>query len=39
MVGSYALCLFWGDGHRTGYYTWSLLRQRCSCATCMSAPR
>ena len=39
MVGSYALCLFWGDGHRTGYYTWSLLRQRCACTSCMSAPR
>ncbi len=27
------------EGHRTGYYTWSLLRQRCSCNECMSGPR
>ena len=35
LVGSYALCAFWGDGHRTGYYTWTLLRKNCSCADCL----
>ncbi len=25
-VGSYALQLFWGDGHQTGIYTWEKLR-------------
>ena len=37
MVGSYAICLFWGDGHRTGYYAWSLLRDRCPCHGCLTA--
>ncbi len=34
LVGSYALCPMWGDGHHTGYYTWSLLRDRCPCDVC-----
>ena len=38
LVGSYALCLFWADGHRTVYYTWSLLRTNCACAACISVP-
>ena len=37
MVGNYALCLFWADGHRTGYYTWPLLRANCPCGPCMAA--
>jgi len=28
-VGSYALQFFWSDGHHTGIYTWSYLRQAC----------
>lgn len=24
-VGSYALQVFWGDGHQTGIYTWEKL--------------
>ncbi len=24
-VGSYALQVFWGDGHQTGIYTWETL--------------
>jgi DUF971 family protein len=39
LVGSYAICIFWGDGHRTGYYTWSLLRANCACAECIGQPR
>jgi DUF971 family protein len=31
IVGSYALAPTWGDGHHTGYYPYSLLRDRCSC--------
>ena len=31
LVGSYALCPSWGDGHHTGYYPFALLRERCSC--------
>jgi DUF971 family protein len=26
-VGTYAIALRWGDGHDTGIFTWSLLRQ------------
>ena len=39
LVGSYAICIFWGDGHRTGYYTWPLLRANCACAECVGQPR
>jgi DUF971 family protein len=34
LVGSYALCPTWGDGHRTGYYSFTLLRARCPCESC-----
>jgi DUF971 family protein len=34
-VGSYAIQLHWGDGHRTGIYTFDYLRQICECADCM----
>jgi DUF971 family protein len=33
-VGSYALQLTWGDGHKTGIYTFDYLRQICECQTC-----
>jgi DUF971 family protein len=33
-VGSYALQLSWGDGHRTGIYTFDYLRQLCECERC-----
>jgi DUF971 family protein len=32
IVGSYALAPTWGDGHQTGYYPYTLLRERCPCA-------
>lgn len=31
LVGQYALAPTWGDGHHTGYYTFSLLRASCPC--------
>lgn len=34
LVGSYALQPTWGDGHATGYYTYRMLRDRCSCDPC-----
>ena len=36
MVGGYAIAPTWGDGHHTGYYTFTLLRDRCPCPTCTS---
>jgi DUF971 family protein len=33
-VGSYALQFIWGDGHRTGIYTFEYLRQMCECEEC-----
>jgi DUF971 family protein len=34
LVGSYAVAPEWADGHHTGYYPFSLLRERCPCAEC-----
>ncbi|HZY10196.1 MAG TPA: DUF971 domain-containing protein [Bacteroidota bacterium] len=34
-VGNYALQLTWGDGHRTGIYTYDHLRQICECQECV----
>ena len=34
LVGNYAVSPHWGDGHSTGFYTFSLLRDRCPCAGC-----
>jgi DUF971 family protein len=33
-VGNYALSLTWGDGHRTGIYSFRYLRQLCCCTEC-----
>lgn len=35
-VGDYALRFSWGDGHATGIYTFSFLRDLCSCSECVS---
>lgn len=35
-VGGYALQFFWSDGHSTGIYTWSMLRDACPCSECLS---
>ena len=34
LVGSYAIAPSWGDGHHTGYYTYTMLRDRCPCEAC-----
>lgn len=37
LVGSYAIAPSWGDGHHTGFYPFSLLRERCGCTTCTAS--
>jgi DUF971 family protein len=37
LVGNYAIAPSWGDGHHTGYYTFSMLRDRCPCDDCRAA--
>src|SRR4029079_9732571 len=39
MVGGYAIAPTWADGHHTGYYTFTMLRDRCPCETCASIRR
>jgi DUF971 family protein len=34
LVGSYAIQPIWGDGHSTGYYSFTNLRDRCPCESC-----
>jgi DUF971 family protein len=34
LVGGYAIAPTWGDGHHTGYYTFTMLRERCPCPEC-----
>jgi DUF971 family protein len=34
MVGAYAIAPLWGDGHHTGFYSFTMLRDRCPCADC-----
>ena len=34
-VGRYGLTPVWGDGHRTGIYTYERLRATCRCPECM----
>jgi DUF971 family protein len=36
LVGSYALAPEWADGHHTGYYPFTMLRDRCPCPECRS---
>jgi len=33
-VGNYAISPHWADGHKTGYYPYVLLRDRCPCPEC-----
>jgi DUF971 family protein len=37
MVGRYGLTPVWGDGHRTGIYTYERLRATCACPECTQA--
>ncbi len=34
-IGNYAIAFTWGDGHREGIYTWSILRNECPCDACI----
>lgn len=34
LVGSYAVQIFWQDGHDTGIYSWEYLRLLCQCEVC-----
>ena len=34
LVGGYAIAPTWADGHHTGYYTFTMLRDRCPCEAC-----
>jgi DUF971 family protein len=34
LVGQYAVAPTWADGHHTGYYTFSALREHCPCEAC-----
>ena len=34
MVGGYAIAPTWADGHHTGFYTFTMLRDRCPCPVC-----
>jgi DUF971 family protein len=36
-MGGYAVCPTWGDGHHTGYYTYTALRAHCPCPSCTAA--
>lgn len=36
-IGGYAVAPTWGDGHHTGYYTFTLLRTHCPCPSCTAA--
>jgi DUF971 family protein len=35
-VGSYAIKIYWNDGHSSGIYSWDYLRALCPCAECKS---
>jgi DUF971 family protein len=34
LVGSYAIAPTWADGHHTGYYAFTMLREHCPCPEC-----
>ena len=36
-VGSYAIRVFWNDGHNAGIYSYAHLRSICPCPECKSA--
>jgi DUF971 family protein len=36
LVGGYAIAPTWADGHHTGYYTFTMLRDRCPCEACVA---
>ena len=38
-VGSYAIRIYWNDGHNTGIYSFDHLRDICPCAECVGIRR
>ncbi len=38
MVGRYAMRILWSDGHNTGIYSWTHLREICPCEKCKVTP-
>jgi DUF971 family protein len=38
-VGRYGLTPIWGDGHKTGIYTYEKLRASCECEECLKTSR
>ena len=36
LVGRYAIQIDWSDGHRTGIYSFTKLRELCPCDTCIN---
>ncbi|MDE2236615.1 MAG: DUF971 domain-containing protein [Elusimicrobia bacterium] len=38
MVGNYALCFAFSDGHATGIFSFEVLRKLCPCAECGPHP-
>ncbi len=36
-TGTYAISIFWEDGHDAGIYNWEYLRKLCSCENCRGA--
>ena len=34
LVGNYAVAPHWADGHSTGFYTFTMLREYCPCTEC-----
>ena len=36
-VGSYAVRIYWNDGHSSGIYSFEHLRRICPCEVCVSA--
>ena len=37
IVGRYAICIKWEDGHDTGIYSYANLRKECECKICQKA--
>jgi DUF971 family protein len=35
-VGRYGVQVYWNDGHSSGIYTFSYLREFCPCAECLA---
>ncbi len=35
-VGSYAITIYWKDGHQYGIYNWEYLRALCPCDACQA---